>query len=262
MTFCRRTPSELPQVNPRWVFASQVRCSVVAGQPFIVYARLLSASLKHSDNIWGKLSLAPANRSVRFLTCAIVSCYIASSAMAQNSSPGAVEQSKVLKSCQSCHGPDGDSKVTTTPRLNGQQAGYIVDRLKKLSDVSQSNPHTKLAMFKELSVESGSSRLAIANYFASRPPTSPEPGARSAEGKLIFEKGSATENVIACTLCHGPKGEGHDATPRIAGQHADYLKSQLRLFNMKFREHVLMNPNTKTMTENTMDALTSYLAND
>ena len=79
---------------------------------------------------------------------------------------------------------------------------------------------------------------------------------------MIFEKGSAADNVIACTLCHGAQGEGHDATPRIAGQHADYLKSQLRLFNMKFREHVLMNPNTKTMTENTMDALTSYLANN
>jgi cytochrome c553 len=182
--------------------------------------------------------------------------------MAQNSAPGAARQSEVLKSCQSCHGPDGDSKVTTTPRLNAQQAGYIVDRLKKLSDATRPNEHTKLAMFKELSGQDEASRMAIANYFASRPPTSPKPGARSAEGKLIFEKGSAADNVIACTLCHGAEGEGHDATPRIAGQHGDYLKGQLRLFNMKFREHVLMNPNTKTMTENTMDALTSYLAND
>jgi cytochrome c553 len=169
---------------------------------------------------------------------------------------------EVLRNCQSCHGPDGDSKVTTTPRLNGQQAGYIIDRLKKLSDVARPNPHAKFAMFKELSAQSEATTMAIANYFASRPPTSPGPGARSAEGKLIFEKGSAADNVIACTLCHGARGEGHDATPRIAGQHADYLKSQLRLFNIKFREHVLMNPNTKTMSENTMDALTSYLAND
>jgi cytochrome c553 len=182
--------------------------------------------------------------------------------MAQNGTQGAPEQSDMLKSCQSCHGPDGDSKVTTTPRLNAQQAGYIVERLKKLSEVTPPNAHAKLAMFKELSAQNKASTTAIANYFASRPPTKPEPGARSAEGKLIFEKGSAADNVIACTLCHGAQGEGHDATPRIAGQHADYLKSQLRLFNMKFREHVLMNPNTKTMTENTMDALTSYLAND
>jgi cytochrome c553 len=180
--------------------------------------------------------------------------------MAQNNAPGAAEQSAVLKSCQSCHGPDGDSKVNTTPRLNAQQAGYIVARLKKLSEANRPNAHTKLAMFRV--APNDASTMAIANYFASRPPTSPEPGARSAEGKLIFEKGSTAENVVACTLCHGAQGEGHDATPRIAGQHADYLKSQLRLFNMKFREHVLMNPNTKTMTENTMDALTSYLANN
>ena len=201
-------------------------------------------------------------RRVRFLTGATVCCFIASSAMAQNSAPGMAGQPEVVQSCQNCHGPDGDSKVTTTPRLNGQQAGYIIDRLKKLSDATRPNEHTKLAMFKELSGQDEASRMAIANYFASRPPTSPKPGARSAEGKLIFEKGRAADNVIACTLCHGAQGEGHDATPRIAGQHADYLKSQLRLFNMKFREHVLMNPNTNTMSENTMDALTSYLAND
>lgn len=117
-------------------------------------------------------------------------------------------------------------------------------------------------MFKELSAQSDATRVSIARYFASQTPTSPEPSVRAAEGKRIYENGIAEENVIACNQCHGAQGEGHDATPRIAGQHADYLKAQLRLFNIKFREHTLMNPNTKTMTGRTMDALTSYLANN
>jgi cytochrome c553 len=183
--------------------------------------------------------------------------------MAQNGSETRpAKQSDVLQSCQGCHGVGGDSEVTSTPRLNGQQAEYIVARLKKLSDATRTNPHAKIGMFKDLSAENDATRASIAKYFADQPPTSPKPGARAAEGKIIYENGIAAENVIACKLCHGAQGEGHAATPRIAGQHADYLRAQLRLFNIKFREHVLMNPNTKTMTGNTMEALTSYLSSN
>jgi cytochrome c553 len=199
----------------------------------------------------------------RFSSCAVSACFIASLVMTQMSSQAwSATQAEILKSCESCHGPRGDSHVTSTPRLNGQQAGYIVNRLKTLSTAIQNNPHAKIGMFKELSAESDATRVSIAKYFSSQPPTSPKPGARAAEGKRLYENGIAAENVIACNQCHGAQGEGHDATPRLAGQHADYLKAQLRLFNLKFREHTLMNPNTKTMTGNTMEALASYLAND
>jgi cytochrome c553 len=199
----------------------------------------------------------------RLLTGVAIACFIASSAMAQNNwGTQSATQSDVLKSCQSCHGAGGNSEVTSTPRLNGQQAGYIVARLKALSDVTRTNPHAQIGMFRELSSESDATRTSVANYFAGQPPTGPKPAARAAEGRLIYESGNTADNVVACKLCHGAQGEGHDATPRIAGQHADYLMAQLRLFNIKFRKHVLMNPNTKTMTGDTMEALTSYLAND
>jgi cytochrome c553 len=198
----------------------------------------------------------------KFSGCAMAS-FIASLVMTQMSSDAwSATQAEILRSCESCHGAHGDSQVTSTPRLNGQQAGYIVDRLKKLSSATRKNPHAKIGMFKGLSAQSDATRISIARYFASQTPTSPEPSARAAEGKRVYENGLGAENVIACNQCHGTNGEGHDATPRIAGQHADYLKAQLRLFNIKFREHALMNPNTKTMTGKTMDALILYLANN
>jgi cytochrome c553 len=194
---------------------------------------------------------------------ALLTCFIASLVItALSSNARSATQSEMLQGCERCHGARGDSQVTTTPRLNGQQAGYIVVRLKELLSETRTNPHVKIGMLKELATQSDATRLSIANYFSGQTPTSPKPGTRAAEGKQIFENGSPAENVIACNQCHGAQGEGHDATPRIAGQHADYLKAQLGLFNLKFREHVLMNPNTKTMTEKTMDALVSYLAND
>lgn len=198
-------------------------------------------------------------RHFGFMAGAIIAGFTALPAQAQNGpQSGGAAQSQV---CQSCHGVGGDSKVATTPRLNGQQAGYIVARLKKLSSLTKTNPHAKIGMFKDLSSQNEATLVSLAQYFASQPPTSPKPGARAAEGKLIYEKGSAADNVIGCAQCHGAQGEGHDTTPRIAGQHADYLKAQLRLFSMKFRDHVVMSPNTKTMRDATMDALVSYLAN-
>lgn len=198
-----------------------------------------------------------------FLTCAMVVCLATSSAMAQNSSKAKpATQSEIIQNCQSCHGAGGNSEVTSTPRLNGQQEAYIVQRLKQFSEVTRPNPHAQIGMFEELSKQSDATRVSIAKYFAGQPPTSPKPGVRASEGKLIYENGIAAENVIACKLCHGAQGEGHNLAPRIAGQHADYLKAQLRLFGIKFREHVLMNPNTKTMTGITAEALASYLAND
>jgi cytochrome c553 len=166
----------------------------------------------------------------------------------------------MARNCETCHGAGGDSQVTSTPRLNGQQAGYIVDRLKKLSEETRKNPHAKIGMFKDLPAPGASS--SIAQYFASQPATAPKPGPRALEGKNIYEKGSAADNVIACDQCHGAQGEGHDSTPRIAGQHADYLRAQLRLFSLKFRDHPAMKPNTKTMTGSTAEALVDYLAND
>jgi cytochrome c553 len=49
-------------------------------------------------------------------------------------------------------------------------------------------------------------------------------------GEKIFNGGVSDKGVPACASCHGPKGEGAAAFPRLAGQHADYLIKQLLVF--------------------------------
>lgn len=190
-------------------------------------------------------------------------------------------QAQIIQSCETCHGPGGDSRTATTPRLNGQQPEYILYRLKEFSGMARNNPHADIDMFKILLAESDTDKAMLAAYFARQPPAEPRPGARAAEGKRIFDNGLTAENVVACNLCHGANGEGHNLAPRLAGQHADYLKAQLLLFHLKYREHYRahpnptaqgptgpatqqfpMNANTEAMTQGTMDALASYLAND
>jgi cytochrome c553 len=189
-------------------------------------------------------------------------------------------QAQLIESCEKCHGAGGDSQASSTPRLNGQQAEYILDRLKKFSNPAPGSPHANVEMLSALRTASNADKGSIAQYFAIQPPPNPNPGPRAAEGKRIFENGLPAENIIACNLCHGADGEGHGLAPRLSGQHADYLKTQLLSFN--YRQHGKtnasagrgfslgsspafqgppMNANTKTISQNTIDALASYLEN-
>lgn len=79
-------------------------------------------------------------------------------------------------------------------------------------------------------------------------------------GRQIYENGIVAQNIPACQACHGPRGEGKGAIPRLAGQHADYLKTQMWVFSFQLRENDIMHPNTKNMRGDQIDALASYLA--
>jgi cytochrome c553 len=68
--------------------------------------------------------------------------------------------------------------------------------------------------------------------------------------------------VTACKSCHGANGEGHGAVPRLAGQHANYLAIQLRMFSSGVRENRLMHFNTLDLGDDDIDALVSYLGGD
>jgi cytochrome c553 len=119
----------------------------------------------------------------------------------------------------------------------------MLDRLKTLCDMTRPNLHTSVKMLDPLPAASDVENASIAEHFARQPPTSPNPGPRAAEGKDIFERGVPVENVIACNLCHGAHGEGHNVAPRLAGQHAEYLRAQLIFFEHNIRRHGETNVN-------------------
>ena len=71
-----------------------------------------------------------------------------------------------------------------------------------------------------------------AYYAALSPRPSPQEGtaAQIEAGRLLFESGASDKQVPPCIGCHGPKGLGQGAFPRLAGQHADYVVKQLTGF--------------------------------
>jgi cytochrome c553 len=102
----------------------------------------------------------------------------------------------------------------------------------------------------------------IASYLASKKPTQTQTGGSlAAEGQKIYIDGVKANNVPSCVSCHGDHGEANGEEPRLAGQHADYLKKQLEDFRSLVRTNTIMHANTKAMTDREIEAVVSWLAN-
>ena len=162
--------------------------------------------------------------------------------------------------CERCHGAGADSPATFIPRLNGQQADYIVKRLKDFTQPVPQGPHAIETMSAAAPEAPEASRAAIAAYFARQKPMTAAPGRLARQGRQIYEQGIDAQNVVACSRCHGADARGHDAIPGLMGQHADYLKTQLWLFHFPLRASRLMHENTEYLTADQVDALVSFLA--
>jgi cytochrome c553 len=204
-------------------------------------------------------------KSLSVIGLASGACLVASLASADDASNKitAAALSKVQTVCQDCHGPNGNSAVATFPRLNGQQADYIAAQLKNFRSHSRGDPHAQAYMWGMASQLDDQISAAIAKYYADQKATPPQTGGTlAAEGKKIFMEGVAAHGVPPCAACHGDHGEGTGETPRLSGQHADYLKIQLEAFRSLLRDNQVMHANTKDMTDSEIEAVVSYLAND
>lgn len=165
--------------------------------------------------------------------------------------------------CQNCHGPGGNSISATFPRLNGQQADYIAAQLKAFRDHTRADPHAMAYMWGMAAKLDDVTIVSIANYLAAQPKTNAESGgALAAQGRQLYADGDMAHNIPACAACHGASGEGNGPIPRLAGQHADYLKKQLEAFRSLLRNNDVMHANTEEMTDSQIEAVVSYLAND
>lgn len=136
--------------------------------------------------------------------------------------------------CAACHGADGNSVAPANPRLAGQHAGYLHKQLTDFKAQGGKKPARDNALMTGMAAAlSDPDMRALAAFYASR---TPMPAAASdkdlaARGQKIWRGGIAEKNVPACAGCHGPDGAGIPGRyPRLAGQFAEYIDAQLRLF--------------------------------
>lgn len=169
-------------------------------------------------------------------------------------------QEIVQGKCFICHGADGESSSPVFPRLAGQHAAYVARQLADYQS-GRRRSDTMRPMVDDLSADDF---VALGRYFESRTPLAhPQPDGELAQvGRFIFERGNPYSGIPSCASCHGRNGHGTDTLPRLAGQHAQYIESQLKKFNSRERtnDNAVMHSVASKLTELETKAVSAYIS--
>lgn len=177
-------------------------------------------------------------------------------------SPPGVTTQKALQNCVICHGADGNSTSPNFPRLAGQQTSYFEDQLKAFRNKTRADADARDYMWGWAAPLRDETIKELAAYFATQKPVPGKPGDAElmAKGKHIYEDGVPARNILACASCHGPNAEGAALFPRLAGQHAVYLKKQLKVFYSGQRPAaVAMHAIVAALTPDDIEAIAVFL---
>ena len=170
--------------------------------------------------------------------------------------------------CGACHGADGNSAAPAFPKLAGQGQIYLVKQMKDIRDGARSVP----TMAGQLDGKSDQDLADIAAFYAAQPgsggQTNPE---LLALGKKVYRSGVAERSVAACTACHSPTGQGNAPAgfPALAGQHAEYIATQLRAYRKGYEDPSgrtndgdakIMRTTAFGLSDGEIDAVASYIA--
>lgn len=138
--------------------------------------------------------------------------------------------------CAACHGVDGVSVVPAQPNLGGQNVKYLYKQL-----VAFKAGHRVNGIMQSQVANLSQQDLAnVAGYYTEQAAWGVGFGnpATTQEATKIFLGGDKSRGVIGCAGCHGPDAAGNvwAAFPRLGGQHAEYIATQLKLFRAVGRE--------------------------
>ena len=170
---------------------------------------------------------------------------------AQSDAAGA----KLAEQCVECHGPGGNSQNPDYPVLAGHSWRYIYIQLKDFKEGRRTDP-VMSAMAARLSRDD---MIALGNYFAAVKPLPIEFKADAAK----VEAGRKISDAVLCPMCHLGGFVGQNEIPKVAGQHAQYIRKQLLDFRAKRRTNDAGNMTSVagTLSDEDIENLTQYIAN-
>lgn len=184
---------------------------------------------------------------------------LASSAFAE---PSAAAGEKKAAMCIGCHSIPGYQasfpEVHKVPMISGQSAKYIANALAAYQKGARKHPTMK-AIAASLSEQDIADLAAFYEKQASGTPATGNPGAPSPQVAALLDKGQ-------CVSCHGANFTKPTAgTPKLAGQHADYLFVALKAYQISGNPQVgrsdpTMAPQVQGLSQAELKAIAQYLA--
>ena len=131
--------------------------------------------------------------------------------------------------CAACHGADGNSAIAANPKLSQQHPQYLMKQLQEFKSGKRNN-----AIMKGFATTLSDDDMRNIAYWVTSKPIKPgfaKDKELVALGERIYRGGIADRQIAACAGCHSPNGAGIPAQyPRLGGQHADYVATQLTSF--------------------------------
>ena len=158
------------------------------------------------------------------------------------------------QACAACHGPGGNSTIPANPSLAGQPVQFIATALFQFREGNRKDAQ----MTPMAAPLSNAEMNELAAYFSKQkpaPPTHKTGPENATAGKQLTER-------YNCVQCHGPTLGGQQHIPRLAGQQAEYLKTQLRGFKAQKRSDIdgNMTSAAQPLTEKDIEIIADYLA--
>jgi len=168
-----------------------------------------------------------------------------------------------VQMCQGCHGIMGwrtaYPEVYRVPKIGGQHPAYIMAALKEYRSGQRSHPSMDAIA---ASLTDQDIADVAAYYAALGHPDAPVPAALESPVPQALHAQLAT-----CVACHGANFSSptDGSIPRLAGQHADYLRAALRAYQVDGNPHygrknAVMGAMAKPLSGGDIDAITAYLA--
>jgi len=176
-------------------------------------------------------------------------------------------QKIVTEVCAACHGADGNSAIPANPTIAGQHPEYMYKQLVNFKAVGgKPAERGNAVMAGMVAALSDDDMRNVAAYYAAQ--KSKGNAARDPElarlGQAVFRGGVLSKGVPACAGCHAPNGAGIPAQyPRLAGQHAGYIDTQLKAFRAGERANDpnrMMRGVAAKMSDREIAAVAEYIA--
>jgi cytochrome c553 len=209
-------------------------------------------------NLW-RHSMRSTRQALAVLALGVMAC---AAVRAQDVATDSETVRRAVHVCASCHGDGGQSKKAGIPSLAGQMRQYTIAQLKDFRSSTRAETGTLAYMWGVSALLDDAAITGLADFYATQAPAPGKPAkpALLAAGKKVFTAGAPSRGMRACASCHGDSGEGASGFPRLAGQRAEYVYAQLKVFGTTLRPHgVLMKGETRAMTSAEMRAVAAYV---
>ena len=185
--------------------------------------------------------------------------------LAQQGPPGSA-----IASCTRCHGSDGRGRDSGAfPRLDIQTEDYLFEQLRAYADGSRASGIMEPVVTE---LDENEMRQLAGHYAAPGPMQGetvvPEAAVANTDpgglGRTLVMEGLPDQQMPACISCHGDDMTlRHPLYPALAGQHAEYIAQQLRLFRAGNRVGTpaadIMAEIARRMTDAQIDAVAAFL---